>query len=169
MGGRAPTVDEDGNTLLTGPGADGGVLAVRGNRWPIVAATLVDADSALSSWRGALPLYLFVILGPALAGACLAPLFVGEFERRARASRAIRTLRSAGAMERRLLVRLAEAERRAVEGERSKSEFIAHMSHELRTPLNAVIGFAEIIHKGLFGEAGHPKYVEYARDIARAG
>src|SRR6185437_4497425 len=38
-----------------------------------------------------------------------------------------------------------------------------------RTPLNAVIGFAEIIEHGLFGAAGHPKYVEYARDIAIAG
>lgn len=166
---RALLSDEHGSTLVAGSGADGRILGARGKRWPIIAATFIDADSALASWRGALPLYLFMILGPALAGACLAPLFVGEFERRARASHAIRTLRSAGAMERRLLVRLAEAERRAVEGVRSKSEFIAHMSHELRTPLNAVIGFAEIIHKGLFGPAGHPKYVEYARDIAQAG
>jgi signal transduction histidine kinase len=166
---RALLSDERGNTLIAGPGADGRLLIARGKRWPVIAATFVDTDSALASWRGALPLYFFVILGPALAGACLAPLFVGEFERRARASRAIRTLRSAGAMERRLLVRLAEAERRAVEGVRSKNEFISHMSHELRTPLNAVIGFAEIIHKGLFGPAGHPKYVEYARDIAQAG
>ena len=166
---RASLRDSAGNTLLAGPGAVGNMLSARGKRWPIAAVTFVDADSALASWRGALPLYLFVILGPALAGACLAPIFVGEFERRARASRALRTLRSAGAMERRLLVRLAEAERRAVEGVRSKNEFIAHMSHELRTPLNAVIGFAEIIQKGLFGPSGHPKYVEYARDIARAG
>ena len=67
------------------------------------------------------------------------------------------------------MVRLANAERAAVEAARSKSEFIAHMSHELRTPLNAVIGFSEVIAQGLYGPAGHPKYTEYARDIADAG
>src|ERR1700744_5881218 len=68
-----------------------------------------------------------------------------------------------------MLVRLAEAERRAIESERAKTEFIAHMSHELRTPLNAIIGFSEVIERGMFGAAGHPKYVEYARDINAAG
>jgi len=64
---------------------------------------------------------------------------------------------------------LAEAERRAIESERAKTEFIDHMSHELRTPLNAIIGFSEVIERGMFGAAGHPKYVEYARDINAAG
>jgi two-component system cell cycle sensor histidine kinase PleC len=67
------------------------------------------------------------------------------------------------------MVRLANAERAAAEAQRSKSEFIAHMSHELRTPLNAVIGFSDVIAQGLFGPPGHPKYREYARDIAEAG
>ena len=81
----------------------------------------------------------------------------------------IRASRRLRPVEARLLVRLADAERGAVEAARSKSEFIAHMSHELRTPLNAVIGFSEVIAGGLFGPAGHPKYAEYAHDIADAG
>ncbi len=67
------------------------------------------------------------------------------------------------------MVRLANAERGAMEALRCKSEFIAHMSHELRTPLNAVIGFSEIIAEEIFGPNGHPKYGEYARDIGVAG
>jgi PAS domain S-box-containing protein len=52
---------------------------------------------------------------------------------------------------------------------RAKTEFLANMSHELRTPLNAVIGFAEIIKDEMFGPAGRPEYVEYARDIHDSG
>jgi signal transduction histidine kinase len=137
--------------------------------WPATVQTAVDEKATLENWAAALPLYLFVILGPALAGGWLAALFVGSFERQAKAARAIRALKSTRPIEARLMVRLANAERGAMEALRSKSEFIAHMSHELRTPLNAVIGFSEIIADGLFGPAGHPKYSEYAHDIAEAG
>jgi len=137
--------------------------------WPLAVETRTDETATLRDWASALPLYLFVILGPALAGGWLAALLVGSFERQARAARAIRALKSTRPIEAKLMVRLANAERSAMEGLRAKSEFIAHMSHELRTPLNAVIGFAEIIAKGLFGPTGHPKYGEYARDIAEAG
>ena len=46
--------------------------------------------------------------------------------------------------------------------------FIANMNHELRTPLNAIVGFAQILADATFGPA-HPKYREYARDIADSG
>ena len=137
--------------------------------WPVAVETRMDERATLESWAGALPLYLFVILGPALTGAWLSALFVSSFERQAKAARAIRALKSTRPVEARLLVRLANAERNAMEALRSKSEFVAHMSHELRTPLNAMIGFSEIISGGLFGPAGHPKYGEYAQDIADAG
>jgi signal transduction histidine kinase len=137
--------------------------------WPVAVATSVRTGRALSAWYGSLPLYFFFIFGPALAGAGLAVVFVREFEHRAKTAEAMKNLLGVKPGDRRLYVRLADAERRAAEAERSKSEFIAHMSHELRTPLNAIIGFSEVIEQGLFGKAGHPKYSEYARDIATAG
>ncbi|MBI1328281.1 MAG: hypothetical protein GC166_00095 [Alphaproteobacteria bacterium] len=137
--------------------------------WPATAGASIATGEALGAWYGALPLYLFFILGPGIAGAGLAVIFVREFERRARAAKVVKNLRATRPGEAKLLIRLADAERRAAEAERSKAEFIAHMSHELRTPLNAVIGFSEVIERGIFGAPGHPKYVEYARDIGNAG
>ncbi len=137
--------------------------------WPLTAGASVQVGEALSGWYGALPLYFFFILGPAFAGAGLAVVFVREFERRARSTGAARALKAKRNDEAKLLIRLADAERRAVEAERSKAEFVTHMSHELRTPLNAIIGFSEVIEQGLFGKPGHPKYEEYAHDISAAG
>jgi len=64
---------------------------------------------------------------------------------------------------------LMRAKEQADFANRSKSEFLANMSHELRTPLNAIIGFAEIIKDQMFGSAGQPQYVEYAKDIHDSG
>jgi len=158
-------------TLFSGAGwrEDGARQARAVPGWPLTAATVMDSDGALSRWRELLPLYIFVILGPAFAGGWLAALFVGTFERHEKAAHALRTLKTVRPVEAKLMVRLANAERAAAEAQRSKSEFIAHMSHELRTPLNAVIGFSDVIAQGLFGPPGHIKYAEYARDIAEAG
>jgi len=166
---RAALTTANGNVLIQDANWNGSGTLVPVANWPLAVRTSVDEDSALRAWTGALPLYLFVILGPALVGAGLAVLFVGEFERRARANGAIRSLRATRPVEAKLLVRLAQAELRAADDLRAKSEFIAHMSHELRTPLNAIIGFSEVIEQGFYGAVGHAKYVEYAHDINEAG
>jgi len=159
----------DGTVLIQDVNWGGTGTAVPVARWPLAVQASVDESSALRAWTGSLPLYLFVILGPALVGAGLSVVFVGEFERRARANLAMRSLRATRPVDAKLLVRLAQAELRAVEDARAKSEFIAHMSHELRTPLNAIIGFSEVIECGLYGAVGHAKYIEYAHDINEAG
>ncbi|MCC6006646.1 MAG: PAS domain S-box protein [Rhodobacteraceae bacterium] len=41
---------------------------------------------------------------------------------------------------------------RAEEANLAKSRFLANMSHELRTPLNAVLGYAELMADGIYGE-----------------
>jgi len=163
------TIVADNGTALLGTGTPDATIRARLSGWPATVVIAPHDEGALSAWYGSLPLYLFVILGPALVGAGLAALFVGEFEKRAKAMAAVKALRATKPEDARLLIRLAQAEREAIEAQRSKAEFIAHMSHELRTPLNAVIGFSEIIERGMFGAVGHPKYIEYARDIGAAG
>jgi signal transduction histidine kinase/ABC-type amino acid transport substrate-binding protein/CheY-like chemotaxis protein/HPt (histidine-containing phosphotransfer) domain-containing protein len=39
---------------------------------------------------------------------------------------------------------LINAKDEAIQGNRSKSAFLAHMSHEIRTPMNAILGMAEL-------------------------
>lgn len=165
---RAALLLPDSHTL-TGRWNDGELRSAGVPGWPLTAAAFLDRAGALDAWYGALPLYVFVILGPAIAGGWLAAWLVGAFERQQKSAQAIRSLKTLRPVEAKLMVRLASAERAAVEAARSKSEFIAHMSHELRTPLNAVIGFSEVIAQGLYGPVGHAKYGEYASDIAEAG
>ncbi len=64
--------------------------------------------------------------------------------------------------------RLEEALRQRAEAlheaNRLKSEFIANVAHEVRTPMNTVIGFADILAEGYFGEL-NPRQTEYIKGI----
>jgi signal transduction histidine kinase len=60
------------------------------------------------------------------------------------------------------------AEKEAKDTLIARDRFFAAMSHDLRTPVNSIRGFAEMMHRDVFGPMGHPKYAEYATDIYRA-
>lgn len=49
------------------------------------------------------------------------------------------------------------------------ADLMARVSHELRTPLNAVLGFSDLMDRGLFGPLGHHRYQEYVRHIHDSG
>jgi len=67
-----------------------------------------------------------------------------------------------------LIRQLDHARKEAEDGHKIKSEFLATMSHELRTPLNSIIGFSDVLTKGLQGELS-PQQKEYADYIHSSG
>ncbi|MBL8700805.1 MAG: GAF domain-containing protein [Alphaproteobacteria bacterium] len=67
----------------------------------------------------------------------------------------IKTLaaQSVGAIQNaRLFGEIEEKSRQLELASQHKSQFLANMSHELRTPLNAVLGYAELMADGIYGD-----------------
>ena len=63
---------------------------------------------------------------------------------------------------------LLEAKQAAETASRAKDEFLSTMSHELRTPLNSILGFADILQSGSFGEINEMQ-AEYLSYISKSG
>lgn len=98
---------------------------------------------------------------------------VGDIARTLRVVRdqiiaAERTTEQVRAAERTSFDEALRAREEASAASRNKSLFLAGMSHELRTPLNAIVGFAELMHKEMFGPLGD-RYRGYAEDILNSG
>jgi signal transduction histidine kinase/ActR/RegA family two-component response regulator len=65
-------------------------------------------------------------------------------------------------------VELSKANAELARTARLKDEFFANMSHELRTPLNGILGSAEILTTGIFGEVNE-KQTKYLHNIDESG
>ncbi len=62
---------------------------------------------------------------------------------------------------------LAKAKQVAEAASRTKSEFLANMSHEIRTPMNAIMGFAEILRRGM--DESEQRRLDYLDTIHSSG
>jgi len=68
----------------------------------------------------------------------------------------------------RLFQEIEEKGRQLEIASQHKSQFLANMSHELRTPLNSILGYAELIVDGIYGEPPE-KIREVMERIERSG
>lgn len=64
-------------------------------------------------------------------------------------------------------VELATSKANAEAANRAKSEFLANMSHEIRTPMNAILGFTEVLRRGMYDSA--EQQIEYIETIRSSG
>jgi PAS domain S-box-containing protein len=85
------------------------------------------------------------------------------------ASRAALAISNARAYEevRRLALDLRAAERRLTEANRLKDQFLAVVSHELRTPLHAILGWADMLRRGILPDGRRERAIAAIHANAR--
>jgi signal transduction histidine kinase len=83
--------------------------------------------------------------------ALLGAMFVGHADDRAIAPDEVRLFETVGELVTEAIVRTRLYEQ-SQEASRARSAFLAMVTHELRTPLTSMIGFAELLDRGLYGE-----------------
>jgi signal transduction histidine kinase len=58
------------------------------------------------------------------------------------------------------LVKIRNAEQKAVDSDRLKTAFLQNISHEIRTPMNSIIGFSELLKDKKTSESEKSEYLE---------
>jgi signal transduction histidine kinase/ActR/RegA family two-component response regulator len=58
------------------------------------------------------------------------------------------------------LVKIRNAEQKAIESDRLKTAFLQNISHEIRTPMNSIVGFSELLKDKELSDAVKDQYLE---------
>jgi signal transduction histidine kinase/ActR/RegA family two-component response regulator len=58
------------------------------------------------------------------------------------------------------LVKIRNAEQKAIESDRLKTAFLQNISHEIRTPMNSIVGFSELLKDKNISESEKEQYLE---------
>ena len=58
------------------------------------------------------------------------------------------------------LVKIRNAEQKAIESDRLKTAFLQNISHEIRTPMNSIVGFSELLKDKNLSESEKDQYLE---------
>jgi signal transduction histidine kinase/CheY-like chemotaxis protein len=58
------------------------------------------------------------------------------------------------------LIKIREAEQKAVDSDRLKTAFLQNISHEIRTPMNSIIGFSQLLKDKKVTETEREQYLE---------
>lgn len=58
------------------------------------------------------------------------------------------------------LVKIRNAEQKAIESDRLKTAFLQNISHEIRTPMNSIVGFSELLKESNIIEAERIQYLD---------
>lgn len=64
--------------------------------------------------------------------------------------------------------KVQKSNKKILESEKIKTNFISHISHELRTPLNSILGFSDLLGNEYIGKLNE-KQKEYINDIKISG
>lgn len=58
------------------------------------------------------------------------------------------------------LVKIRNAERKAIDSDRLKTSFLQNMSHEIRTPMNSIVGFSQLLQDKTIAETDKNDYLQ---------